>query len=171
MSGTVPRLSSYFRLGRTLKWTLGVLELDWCTFRTCLPMLQVSVQRHLPGLSNFIATVQVLVSWLMCSHVGSRELLLFSFRSCCIAVAVSIAVLWLCCAQFTGKHALSTTSLLNSSASLGADMLAWKRLARQRGWSPLVQSGLKEPRSIHKEIPLFFQLSLHSHVCKLVQAI
>lgn len=37
-------------------------------------MLQVSVHRHFPGLSNFIATVQVLVSWLMCSHVGNGVL-------------------------------------------------------------------------------------------------
>ena len=91
---------------------LDVLELDWHTFRTCLPVLRMSVHRLLPGLSNFIAAVQVLVSWLMCSHMGNWELLLFSLRSCCIAIAVCIAILWLCCAPFTGKRALSATSFL-----------------------------------------------------------
>lgn len=104
--------------------------------------------------------LQVLVSWLMCSHRGNWELLLFSLRSCCIPVAVHIAITWLCCAQFTGKYVhcqppLSCTEQPCVSRSR-SHMLAWKRLARQRGWSPVVRSGLKEPRSTHKEIPLFF---------------
>jgi len=88
---------------------LIVLELDWHTFRTCLSTLHVPV---LAGRSNFIATVQVLLPWLIFSHIGNWELLLFSLRSCCIAVAVRVAVLWLCCARFAGKRALSTTSFL-----------------------------------------------------------
>lgn len=36
---------------------LGMLELDWPTFRTCPPIHQVSVHRHLPGLSNFLLLV------------------------------------------------------------------------------------------------------------------
>ena len=150
---------------------LDILELDCHTFRTCLPVLRVSVHRHLPGLSNFIATVQVLVAWLMCSHMGNWELLLFSLRSCCIAIAVCIAILWLCCAPFTGKHVHCQPPLSSAEQSCisgsRSHMLAWKRLARQWGWSPVVQNGVL----LGSFRPLFFQLSFHSYVCKPRQAI
>lgn len=124
-------------------------------------MLQVSMHRHPSGLGNFIATVQVLFSQLMCSHMVNWKLLLFSLRCCCIAVAVHIAITWLCFGQFTGKQMCSQPPLSSAEQSSISGstscMLAWKRLARQRGWSSAVQSELKEHRSTHKEIQGFFR--------------
>lgn len=111
-----------------LDWGAHYYEHVRCTairptfFRTCPLMLQVSVHRHLSGLSSFIDAMQVLVSWLMYSHMGNWELLLFSLGSCCTALAVCRAITWLClCPVYRQTCGVNHFfPVLNSPVSLGA---------------------------------------------------
>lgn len=71
----------------------------------------------LQGLSAVIAAAQGLGPWLMCSHVGSWQLVLVCPRGGCVAIAVRAVVMWLCCAPFTGRHLHCLTPLSSAKQS------------------------------------------------------
>lgn len=89
-------------------------------------MLQVFMHRHLPGLTNFIASVQVLVSKLGALAVCSQKL----FHNSTSIYSNYVALL---CPVHRQTHALSTTPFLcivSCIVSLGAGLICWLKKTR-----------------------------------------
>lgn len=97
-------------------------------------MLQVFMHRHLPGLTNFIASVQVLVSWFMSSPMGNwGALAVCSQKLFHNSTSIYSNYVALLCPVHRQTHALSTTPFLcivSCIVSLGAGLICWLKKTR-----------------------------------------
>lgn len=135
----------------------------------------VPVHWHLPGLNTFTASVQGFVSRFMYSHTGNlaavavlSQKLLHSNSNTCGGDAA------LLCSIYRQARILSAAFFLYRTIRWCWEQLLYtglKKTGKAKRLVPLVESGLKELRSTHKEIPLYFQLSFQSCGSKLVRAI
>lgn len=124
----------------------------------------------LQGLSAVIAAAQGLGPWLMCSHVGSWQLVLVCPRCDCVAIAVRAVVMWLCCAPFTGRH-LHCLTPPDISAKQSC---VWERLpyaglgknGKAKRLVPLVQSGLKAQKHTDTTVVSHPFANMRGNLCK-----